>query len=358
MPSTIRQSCCPEGRSHSRRRVVLVWASVLVLMVGATVAVPLPGAWGEEPEIVARVNGEPVTRGEVQSVLADRAMRRRMTEQLGVQGPDTKELERLALRKLISRRLILQEAGRREFTVTEQELKRVFTAFRRRFKDARRFAVWMKDRGLDDHSLGEGLRAERLMTRVRAALVEGVRVTEEQVQAQYEAHRDDLKTVEEVRLRIIAVEDKVAAEEILAALKTGEDFARLARERSLDSRAVQGGDTGWVDPQTLPPPLQEAVGSLKAGETGGPVQTDAEFLLVRLEERRPARTKTLAEARPEIEGRLLRAKREEVFQAWLRDQQEKSKIEVFLPPGSTDLEHSAIARRPSDTKTDLSVLNK
>ncbi|HSB69950.1 MAG TPA: peptidyl-prolyl cis-trans isomerase [Candidatus Methylomirabilis sp.] len=317
-------------------QAILRWAILIIVLVGVPTGLRPGQVWGEEPEIVARVNGEPVTRGEVLRVLADRAMRRRMKEELGVKEPGSRELERLAVQKLVSRRLILQEAARRQFTVTELELKRAFTAFRRRFKDSRKFAVWMRERGLDENSLREALRMERLMIRVRAALVEGVRVTGDLAREYYEAHRDDLKIAEEVRLRIIGVEDNVAAEEILTTLKEGEDFSRLARERSLESRAAQGGDMGWVGPQTLPPPLQEAVGTLKAGETGGPVQIDDGLLIVRLEERRPARTKTLAEARPEIEARLLRTNREEVFQAWLREQEAKSKIEVFLQPGSAD----------------------
>jgi parvulin-like peptidyl-prolyl isomerase len=303
---------------------------MIALVAGAAAAFGPFRAWSAEPEVAARVNGEPVTRGELQRVLADPAMRRRMKLELGVQEPDSKELVRLALQKLINQRLILQEAGRRDFTVTEQELKHGVAAFRRRFKDARKFTAWMKTRGLDDNLLREGIRAEILMTRVRAAVVADVQLTEEQVQEYYEAHREEVKTAEEVRLRLIAVHDKAAAEEILAAVQKGEDFERLARERSLESRAAQGGDTGWVNPQTLSPPLREAVGTMKAGETRGPLQSGVEFQIVRLEERRPARTKSLAEARPEIEQRLLPAKRQEAFQAWLAEQEKTSKIEVFL----------------------------
>jgi parvulin-like peptidyl-prolyl isomerase len=363
MNNTIQQNHLTLGGGSSTARALLLWAILSGLMAVPVVGLLTSGAWSAVPEVVALVNGEPVTRRELQRVLADRAMRRRMKQELGVQEPDIQELERLALRKLINRSLILQEAGRREFTVTEQELNRRVVAFRRRFKDAKRLAAWMKARGLDDNSLREGLRNELLMTRVRAALVEGVRLTDEQVQEYYEAHQDDLKTAEEVRLRIIAVRDKTTADEIMTALKKGEDFARLARERSLESRAAQGGDTGWVVPRTLPPPLRETVGTLKAGETGGPVQTDDDFLLVRLEERKPVRTMSQTEARPEIEARLLPTRREEVFQAWLTEQEKQSKIEVFLQPTGSD---SAISLRPgratgpagselSASETDVSI---
>ena len=309
-------------------RALLPWAIVTVLVAVAATALGLFTVWSADPEIVARVNGEAVTRGELQRMVADPLVQRQLQQELGVQKADSKELDRLAVRKLIFRRLVLQEAGRRDFRVTEEDVNRAVADLHRRFKDPEKFPPWLKERGLDDRSLPDAIRTELLTTRVRAALVEGVRITNEQVKAYYEAHQADLKTVEAVRLRVIAVKDKKAAEESLAALQNGENFGRLARERST-FRASQGGDTGWINPQTLPPPLREAVATLKAGETRGPVQSGAHLLIVRLEERRPARAVSLAEAQPEIERRLLAAKQREALQAWLTEQEKKSEIEVF-----------------------------
>src|SRR6266542_3252221 len=365
----------------------------LFLLTACAVAAPgLSQAWGEEPEVVARVNGEAVTREEVRRVLADPAMGLRLQQELGVEKPDKKELERSALRKLINRRLILQEADRRNFTVTEQELNQAVTKFRRHFKNARRYTEWMKARGLDEESLRESLRANLLITRVRAALEKDVRVSEEEIQAYYAAHQADLQTAEQVRLRTFAVRDKAAAEEILAALKNGETFERLARERSLEPRAAQGGDMGWVSTQTLGPPLREAIGTLKVGETferlarerslepraaqggdmgwvstqtlgpplreaigtlkvgetSGPLERDGQFLVVRLEERRPARTRSLAEVRSEVERLALAAKKQEVFRAWFTEQERQSTIEVLLQPESSARTHLAISTQSFD----------
>ena len=121
------------------------------------------------------------------------------------------------------------------------------------------------------------------------------------------------------------IKDEKTAAEVLAALQTDGSFQRLARERPVDVRAGQG----WARVHTLPPAVREAVAALKDGETAGPVREGDDFLILRLEERRPARTKTLAEARPEIERRLLPAKQQEFLQAWLAEQEKESKIEVF-----------------------------
>jgi hypothetical protein len=74
---------------------------------------------------------------------------------------------------------------------------------------------------------------------------------------------------------------------------------------------------------------------LKPGEVGGPFEKGpAEFLIVGLQDRRPLRAKSMAEARPEIERRLLSAKQQEAVQAWLAEQEKKSKIEVFTNPNN------------------------
>jgi parvulin-like peptidyl-prolyl isomerase len=276
------------------------------------------GAEGSQTEIVARVNGEPVTRAEFERTLAS----------LEPKDRDTKELERLALRKLIRRRLILQEATRRNVTIAEKDLDAALTSLRRRFEGLRSFGAWMKEQGVDDRSLFQMLRESMLAARVKAALVEKVRVSPEHVAQYYEAHREELKT-EEVWIQIIAVKEESTAKEIQAALGKGENFGRLAQQRSLGIRAARGGDVGWVNADTLWPPMREAVSGLRPGQAIGPLSRGEEFLIVRLHDRRRGITKSLDGARPEIEAYLLARKQQEAIQAWLAEEEKKSKLEVF-----------------------------
>ena len=287
-----------------------------------------PKASGAKVEVLARVNGEAVTRAEWERLLTSPVERRLLAQEHAGRRPDGEELGRAALRKLIHRRLLLQEAARRSLTVTEHEVDQTITSLRRRWGDLEGFGRWMKERGLDDRSLFEATRADILVAKVRGALVEGVRVADERVQRYYDAHEDDLKT-EEVWLQVIAVEEKAAAVEIQAALRKGEDFGRLARRRSVGLRAARGGDVGWVIAETLWPPMRDAVATLAPGEAIGPLPRGEEFLVVRLHERRPGRTKTLEEARAEIERRLLADRQRETIEAWLAEEEARSTIEVY-----------------------------
>ncbi len=306
---------------------------------------------GTESQVLARVNGDMVTRDELHRVQVDLLALSRQQREPGDEAPGGEELERLALRKLIQRHLILQEAGRQRIAVTEQELDQAISALRNRFADLEAFGHWMQERGLDDRSLFDTVRDDLLVARVMATLVDGVEVTEQQVQDYYASHKNDLILGEEVRLRIIVVESRAAAQEILDALREGENFSRLARERSLGLRAAQGGDMGWVNSRALPPMLRSSVALLQPGDASHPLQKDTEeFLIVGLQGRRPARAETLDEARPVIERRLLAARQQEAVQGWLRDQEKRSNIEVIPKPNESQTGSGMVTRVYAETR--------
>ncbi len=87
-----------------------------------------------------------------------------------------------------------------------------------------------------------------------------------------------------VPVRIIRVTDRAAAEEIAAQLAAGGDFAELARARSTDPSAAQGGALGSVKPASLEPALRDAVIALPPGQVSAVIETPAGFAIVRREE--------------------------------------------------------------------------
>ena len=298
--------------------------------VGAVVFVAPFSAMSAEPKVVIRVNGDSVTRDEVQRVKIDLLAAKRLEGQAGTGSLHDPDLEQIAVRKLIERQLILQEAARQNLAVSEKEFDEALTELRGRFVDLDSFRAWMQERNLDDASLIETIHDDILSKHVIEGLVGNVRLSEAEIAAYYAAHQD-LTVAQEVRLRIIAVDSPEAGKEVMTAMSDGESFGRLARRHSMGLLASNGGDTGWVDLSTLPRPLREVVGHLKKGEAYGLLQkAPDEFLIVGLVDRRMVSDKSLDQARPEIERRLLPAKRHEVFKAWLAERKSESNIEVNL----------------------------
>lgn len=310
----------------------LRWVVLLTLITIALTLISREEARGAAAdEVVASVNGERLTRADLQPLLLNSAGMNALPGEAGDIGVSPESLEQLALRKLIHRHLLLQEASRRGITVVEQEVDQAIGSLRQRFPDLKSFGTWMNDQGLDERSLFEAIRSGMLTNRVTADLVENVQVAGQEIEDYYSTHKDSLEAGEEVRFRIILVRSKQAAEEILAELHAGKDFGRLAREKSLGQLARQGGDTGWLDALSLPPLLAVARDRLQPGDVAGPLQkADDEYLLVGLSDRRSLPLTSLAAARPAIEQRLLVIKQGEVIQAWLENQEKAAEIENFL----------------------------
>lgn len=280
-------------------------------------------------EVIARVNGDTISRAEFERMVANPVTLLQAQRHLRVEEPHRHDLERLAMRKLVQLRLLIQEATRRQITVTQDELDQAITELRRRFEDLNAFGVWVKAQGLNDPELFATVRVDMLLERVTTALAAEVSVTEAEAQEYFDKHREDLVIGFEVRLRIIAVNNEAEADQIFSAIQKGAPFNQLARQRSIGRLAAKGGDTGWVRFRSLSPLLQQAVLQLKPGEVSGPFEKSKdEFLIVGLQDRRPICLGTLNEAAVEIRRRLLPGKQQKFIETWLKQQEATAKIEV------------------------------
>jgi len=96
----------------------------------------------------------------------------------------------------------------------------------------------------------------------------------------------------DTRISHIVVQSEAEAKQTLAELKAGADFARLARQRSMDATAATGGDLGWFGKGKMIPDLDKGVAKLKKpGELTEVIKTPFGYHVVKLEEKRPSETK-------------------------------------------------------------------
>lgn len=113
--------------------------------------------------------------------------------------------------------------------------------------------------------------------------------TEEAVKVKYDELVADLKGKEEIRISQIVVKTEEEAIVIRDELrKEPGSFTQLAKEKSLDSSAANGGDIGYFLPGSLIKPVEEATVSLKKGELSKPVKTEQGWHIIKLTDRKPA----------------------------------------------------------------------
>lgn len=143
-------------------------------------------------------------------------------------------------------------------------------------------------------------------------------ISENDIKSYYEANKDSqFKEKEQVRARHILIKLPTGAseeerkklrqkaEKILKEAKSGADFAELAKKYSEDEGTKdKGGDLGYFTKGRMVPEFERAAFSLKPGEISDIVETQYGFHIIKVEDKKPERVKSLDEVRDEIERKL------------------------------------------------------
>jgi peptidyl-prolyl cis-trans isomerase D len=147
-----------------------------------------------------------------------------------------------------------------------------------------------------------------------------VKVSEEELRDRYESEKDSYAKPEQRHARHILVkvdkdataavreEKKKKAEEVLALARQGRDFAELAGEYSEGPTKDRGGDLGFFARGRRVPAFDEAVFSLKSGEVSGIVETPFGYHIIKLEEIRPAATRTFDQVKDNLAASMKKEK--------------------------------------------------
>lgn len=130
-------------------------------------------------------------------------------------------------------------------------------------------------------------------------------VTDEALQAAYDARFKDASPQTEYNAAHILVADEAKAKDLLTQLEGGADFAELAKANSTDTGSgANGGDLGWFGLGMMVKPFEEAVVAAEAGKVAGPIKTDFGYHLILVKETRIAAQPTLDDIRDELAAEI------------------------------------------------------
>lgn len=132
-------------------------------------------------------------------------------------------------------------------------------------------------------------------------------VTDEALQAAYDAEFADAEPTQEFHAAHILVETEEEAAALVEELTGGADFAALAREHSTGPTGPNGGDLGWFGMGAMVPEFEAAVVELEPGAVSAPVQTQFGWHVIQLNETRMQDVPTLDEVRDQIVQQVQRA---------------------------------------------------
>jgi peptidyl-prolyl cis-trans isomerase SurA len=200
------------------------------------------------------------------------------------------------MQSLVDERLQLQEAKRRNISVSDGELAQAF----RQIESANSVPPGgldrhLAERGIDKDSLSARLRAEIAWGKlVRQRVVPTVSVSDDEVDAVINrvksAAGQSETQLSEIFLGVdtLAQEDAVrrTGQRLVEQLRAGADFAALARQFSEGTTANMGGDVGWVLPGTLSEEVDAAVAQLAPNAVSDPIRAPGGFYILKARDRR------------------------------------------------------------------------
>ncbi len=299
-----------------------------------------------DPEVVdgvaAVVNGEVITYSQVRGVVAPRE--KLLSAQFSGEEliKKVKEARAAALQDLIDRQLILQAFRKENYQIPDHFVEeRMHDIIRTDFGGDRN--TFIKTLEAQNFTMGEFKKMELEKMIVQAMRGKNVKLqmiaSPAKVEEYYKAHRDEFTSKAQIKLRLImipshasdgnAAAQKAMADEIFGKLVNGAEFERMAQLYSEDSTREHGGDWGWVERKTLAAPLEKVGFSLEPGKISNIVEFGGNYYILKVEDRHGGDTKSLADARPDIEKKLIQQEAQNLQERWLTSLRSKAYIKTF-----------------------------
>lgn len=191
---------------------------------------------GEKDGLIATVNGEKITASMLKKYQRSRGY---------VENVDKKQQTQLMIEELINRELIYQDGIKNGIDKTE-EVKKQFNL------------------------LQKNIVAGAMLRNIAGSQ----KISDAQLKEEYNKRKGELVS-KEYKASHILVETEKEAKDIVTQLNKGKNFAELAKAKSIEPGAKQGGDLGWFKPNNMVPGIASAVTKLKKNEyTKTPVKSD------------------------------------------------------------------------------------
>lgn len=131
-------------------------------------------------------------------------------------------------------------------------------------------------------------------------------VTDDAMKKVYEDATKQVSGEQEVHARHILVPTEEEAKAIKADLDKGADFAKLAKEKSKDPGAADGGDLGFFTKEQMVPEFSAVAFALAPGKISDPVKSQFGWHVIKVEEKRDRKPPAFEQVKPQIETFVVR----------------------------------------------------
>jgi parvulin-like peptidyl-prolyl isomerase len=256
----------------------------------------LLGGEKKDDPVLAMVNGVPITKSQL-APLVDQYLDKSGKRAIG------KEDKLQIIKGLITRQLILQQKESNDIRREERIVKQV-----KEFEDKLVIGAFLTK------YVGKHLA-----------------VTDAEIKEYYQQNINKFASPPKVKPRHILLRNRKEAEQVKEKLRKGEDFAKLAKEYSIDlPMAIEGGGSmGIIEKGKTLPELEKVLFTLNVGEISDIVETRFGFHILTVDEIVTTQYRPLDEVSEIIKNTITVQKEEKAFNEMYGKLEKNAKIEIF-----------------------------
>lgn len=291
---------------------------------------------------VAIVNGTVILKQDF-----DRAMLG-VTQRLSMSGKKLEgaELEKLKseiLENIIGGELLFQDAQKKKIKIEDAKINKEYDNLKQKFPSADVFTNWLKEMDLTESAIKADFKKRMVVQQlIDKEFSDKISITDPEVKAFYDSNPQFFQKSDEVKASHILVrvaadaneatkkEAKKKVESIQSKIKSGNDFAALAKELSDCPSKEKGGELGFFGRGQMVPPFEKAAFALKPGEVSDIVETEFGYHLIKVLEKKPASTVTLDEVKGQIKQMLTQDKLQKEIVLMVEKLKKNAKVERFM----------------------------
>lgn len=255
-----------------------------------------------ESVALASVNDEEITKDQVYDVMYEQP----------VGGEEV--FGKQVLESLIDEKIVNQKAEELEIEITDEEIDAAVQTeidnLIEQYGSEDTLNQMLAQNGMSLDALKNDMR-ESMPMRLKAKKILGdeLNPSEEDISKNFEEN-----FANSIRASHILVETREEAEDLLAQLKDGADFAELAKEHSTDGSAASGGDLQYFTEDKMVPEFSEVAFSLEEGEISDVVESEFGFHIIKVTDK-----PTLEEQTEMITSTLIDQNLQGRYKSWLEE---------------------------------------
>ena len=238
------------------------------------------------------------------------------------------EIRGQIIEQCVNHYLIVEYGKINGIVISEKELQNALSDVRKQYSDAAFDEALLREY-VDFAQWKNRLREQLLVDKIIEKTTNRITTPNyEEIRQCFESHPEEFKSPRMVEFRQIVTQSRKEAKNLLERVKNGEKLSELAGKHSKAPEAENDGKVGWVAEGHLDESMEEVLFSMKKGKISPVIETPYGYHIFEVLAIQSAGLKKLADVIPEIEGTLLREKRETFLKKWLQDLQNTFEVRI------------------------------